>query len=90
MTNKIIPSTKFKKDIKHFRNKPETVAKMLEIIDLLKAGKPVPAKYKPHKLEGKYHQNMECHIENDVLLIWLDDNSGIIYLIRFGAHSQLF
>ena len=33
---------------------------------------------------------MECHVENDTLLIWWDGESGIIKLVRFGSHSELF
>lgn len=33
---------------------------------------------------------MECHVENDTLLIWIDENENLIRLIRFGSHSELF
>ncbi|MBD5179991.1 MAG: hypothetical protein HDT01_01680 [Bacteroidales bacterium] len=33
---------------------------------------------------------MECHVESDTLLIWWDEESDIIKLIRFGTHSELF
>jgi mRNA interferase YafQ len=31
---------------------------------------------------------MECHIEGDFLLIWIDGE--IIDLLRIGSHSELF
>ena len=46
--------------------------------------------YKPHMLVGEYSGHMECHIENDTLLIWLDKTDNLIKLIRFGSHSELF
>lgn len=50
----------------------------------------LPEKYKPHKLVGDYAGFMECHIENDLLLIWLDPEENIIKLVRLGTHSELF
>ena len=41
-------------------------------------------------LVGEYSGHMECHIENDTLLIWLDKTANIIKLVRFGTHSELF
>lgn len=33
---------------------------------------------------------MECHIENDFLIIWFDEDIDIIKLVRLGSHSELF
>lgn len=33
---------------------------------------------------------MECHVKNDLLLIWLDETENIIKLVRLGTHSELF
>jgi mRNA interferase YafQ len=33
---------------------------------------------------------MECHVENDMLLIWIDADENIIKLVRLGSHSELF
>jgi len=51
---------------------------------------PLPKELKAHFLEGNYKDCMECHIENDFLLIWIDENSNIIELLRLGSHSELF
>ena len=53
-------------------------------------GVEIPESYEPHKLIGQYKGCMECHIEGDFLLIWLDINSDIIEIIRIGSHSELF
>lgn len=36
----------------------------------------------------KSKSHMECHIEDDFLLIWIDDD--IVELVRLGSHSELF
>ncbi len=33
---------------------------------------------------------MECHVENDTLLIWLNPDTETITLVRFGSHSEIF
>lgn len=33
---------------------------------------------------------MECHIEDDWLLIWFDKEEDVIKLVRLGSHSELF
>ena len=33
---------------------------------------------------------MECHIEDDFLLIWKDPEQKVIRLLRLGPYSKLF
>ena len=47
----------------------------------------VPNEYKPHLLIGNYKGFMECHIENDFLIIWFDEDADIIKLVRLGLHT---
>ena len=86
----IKPSSKYKKDYKKFRNNPRKVKKLFEILRMLENEIPIPAKYNPHMLQGNYKGHMECHIEDDFLLIWLDPDSDEIILTRLGSHSELF
>lgn len=43
-----------------------------------------------HMLYGDYKGHMECHVQNDLLLIWFDRTSDTVVLVRFGSHSELF
>jgi len=83
-------SKQFKKDLKRYQNKPEQIAHLKEVLAMLKESGIVPKEYKPHMLAGGYKGFMECHIESDVLLIWLDETENLIKLIRLGSHSELF
>jgi mRNA interferase YafQ len=56
----------------------------------LQKGEPVPKENKPHMLVGNYAGHMECHIEGDFLLIWIDKEKELIKLVRLGSHSDLF
>lgn len=90
---KIDYSTRFKKDIKRYRNDPKRRAKIVDVIELLVQGKEIPAEMKPHKLIGNYAGHMELHIEGDLLLIWIEKKQNgeeVVYLTRLGSHSELF
>ena len=87
---KLIPTTKFKKDYKRYRNNPKKVEKLFEILGKLEQEEPLPPENKPHPLTGNYSGHMECHIESDYLLIWFDPATDEIELVRLGSHSELF
>lgn len=88
---KELRSTKqYKKDLKRFLNQPKKLNQLNDILDLLKNEKPLPKKCRPHKLIGEYTGCMECHIEGDFLLIWVDEITNLITLVRLGSHSELF
>lgn len=83
-------STQYKKDIKRFANQPEKLEALLEIVKKLEAGNPIPAKHRPHQLQGKYKGCWECHIQGDFLLIWIDEKNDLVWLERIGSHAELF
>lgn len=84
------PTTKYKKDLKRYANNPKRIAALTEVLKLLKNEQPIPAEYQPHMLHGNYQGCMECHIQGDFLLIWIDPDTDIIELVRLGSHSELF
>ena len=83
-------TTQFKKDLKRYKNRPKVIEKLEFILGLLQNELPIPEENKPHTLTGNYRGHLECHVENDTLLIWRDKESDIIKLVRFGTHSELF
>lgn len=87
---KLKPTSQYKKDYKRYRNNPTKVKKLFDILELLRLEKPIPEENRPHPLSGNYRGHMECHIEGDFLLIWMDPNSDTISLVRLGTHSELF
>lgn len=89
--NEIKAAKSFKKDIKRYANQPKKLHELYEFIDkYLRTGNPILKKYRAHMLLGEYAGHMECHIEGDYLLIWIDEATNIIKLIRLGSHSELF
>lgn len=83
-------TSQFKKDLKRYKYKIEIIDKLEVLLKLLVNGQPIPAENKPHILTGNYRGYMECHVESDTLLIGWDKEEGIIKLVRFGSHSELF
>lgn len=86
----IQPTTQYRKDLKRYRNKPKKLAALANILQLLANEQPIPKQYLPHMLTGRHKGCMECHIEGDFLLIWIDEQRNIIELVRLGSHSELF
>lgn len=84
------PSTQYKKDLKRIRNNPKKADALLKVLRFLEQGSEIPKEYNPHSLTGDYQGCIECHIQGDFLLIWIDEESNEIVLVRLGSHSELF
>lgn len=83
-------TSQFKKDLKRYKHKAAVINKLETLLHILKNGEEIPQENRPHPLTGNYRGHMECHVENDTLLIWWDKEAGVITLVRFGTHSELF
>ena len=84
------PTTQYRKDLKRYKNNPAKLAALAEILKKLKNEQPIPAQYRPHLLQGNYKGCMECHVQGDFLLVWMDEEKNIVELVRLGSHSELF
>lgn len=84
------PTTQYRKDLKRYKNQPKKLAELKKVLKLLEKETPIPKEYFPHPLHGNYEGCIECHIQGDFLLIWVDPKNEIIELVRLGTHSELF
>jgi mRNA interferase YafQ len=67
------------------------INKMSKLLKMLENGESLPPSFRRHKLSGKYKGCLECHIEPDWLLIWMERNKELVLvLIDTGTHSDLF
>jgi mRNA interferase YafQ len=83
--------TTFKKDYKRIKKRGYDTKRLEVAIDLLAAGKKLPAEYKEHNLSGDYAGCRECHIASDWLLVYeVKENELLLYLMRTGTHSDIF
>lgn len=85
-----VQTTQFKKDFKKYANNKKKLLALEVVLSHLCETGTVPEKFKPHPLSGNYKGTLECHVENDFLLIWIDETESTIKLVRLGSHSELF
>ena len=62
---------------------------MIEVLYLLQRGRSLPSKYKDHSLNGEMAGYRDCHIFNDLVLIYKIENN-LLYLVRINTHSEIF
>ena len=87
----IVPSNRFKKDLKLAIRRGYKIELLEEVVNLIAAGKALDAKYRDHLLTGDCGGLRECHITPDWLLIYqVKDSELILFLSRTGTHSDLF
>lgn len=62
-----------------------------KVVDILAGGGQLPVKFLMHPLGGMYKGCWECHVSDDLLLVWKQDEVGrVITLIDIDSHSALF
>jgi mRNA interferase YafQ len=84
-------STRFKRDLKKFKNNRALLRELERVLDLLTAGRKLPANYAEHRLLGEFKDCRECHLWPDVLLIYkIEKGELLILLLRIGSHADLF
>jgi addiction module RelE/StbE family toxin len=80
----------FKDSWKRF--KTDVISEAMTTFDRYKRAvppEPLPAKMKDHKLDGPFKGYMECHFDDDVLLIYKPISNGAIKLFRICTHGDL-
>ena len=88
---RIIYTKRMKKDVRLLKKRGKDTSKLVYVLDLLKAGEPLPEKYRDHQLEGSLNDFRECHIENDWLLVYqIDKGELILFATATGTHSDIF
>ncbi|WP_027107101.1 type II toxin-antitoxin system YafQ family toxin [Ligilactobacillus ceti] len=81
----------FKKSYKRAKKRGLDMSILESVIDTLRQGKELDAKYKPHALKGNFIGYHECHLQPDWLLIYLiEDDILTLTLADTGTHSDLF
>lgn len=62
-----------------------------DVVDKLRQGHKLAAKYRDHALHGNWEGFRECHIQPDWLLVYLiEDDILTLTLSETGTHSELF
>lgn len=85
----LITQMQFEKDSKKYKKRGKDMARLEIVIEFLQQEKPLPPKYRNHKLQGNWKGYWECHIEPDWLLVYKKNETELI-LVAMGSHSDLF
>jgi len=65
--------------------------KLEKILELLARGLPLEQNHKDHQLSGNMQSLRECHVENDMLIVYeIFKSENRIKMIDIGSHSDLF
>lgn len=84
-------TSRFKKDYKTAIKRGCDIKLFEYVVTELANQRPLPDKFKDHKLSGNYEGFRECHIQPDWLLIYFIENDILtLTLARAGSHSDLF
>ena len=87
----VVPSNRFKKDLKLAAKRGRSMALLSQVIETLANELPLPEKNKDHALSGNFKDFRECHVEPDWLLIYpVRNDELILFLARTGSPSDLF
>ena len=93
MTYHIKFTTAYKKSYKRAKNKKRGLnLKLLDdVVDVLRQGHKLDAKYRDHELHGNWAGFRECHIQPDWLLVYLVENDILtLTLVETGTHADIF
>ena len=86
---KLSHTLQFKKDIRRLITQGKSQKKLVAVVEILLAGKPLPPKNQDHPLKGTWKGRRDCHIEPDWILIYRSTEDEV-RLERTGTHSDLF
>lgn len=88
----IYESKLYRKSFKRISRSPGFDRVTLDrVIDLLAAGKQLDKMYHDHPLLGDMKGSRECHLKNDLLLVYRIEKSELILaLVDIGPHASVF
>ena len=79
----------FLNDYKILKKKHYKMEKIDIVISLLQTEQTLPKKYRNHSLKGNLHGLQDCHIEDNLVLIYKIDGNKLI-LSRVNTHDNVF
>lgn len=82
----------FENGLRHcLRDLNKDVRVLRDALEILTEKGELPEYYHPHQLHDKYAGLWECHLEDDWLLVWKQNNKRLTLLLtNTGTHDELF
>ena len=85
----LVPSSRFRKDVKRSQKRGKDMVKLKTVVTLLAEQQDLPLEYRDHALRGDWVGFRDLHIEPDWLLLYRIAGNEV-QLARTGTHSDLF
>ena len=70
----LVLTTRFRRDMRRMSRRGKDPGKLQAVIDKLVANEPLEPGCLAHRLSGNLEYVYECHLENDWLLVWDEDD----------------
>lgn len=88
----VVLSRRYKTAFKRLSRHKDFNHKLLEsVVNTLARGEKLHAKHRDHQLSGELKEYRECHIGNDMLLMYQKhENVLLLVLVDLGSHDSLF
>ena len=91
MTYHIKFTNAYKKSYKRATKRGLNLKLLDDVVDELRKGRKLDAKYRDHELHGNWAGFRECHIQPDWLLVYLVENDILtLTLVETGTHADIF
>lgn len=82
---------RFQKDVNRCKKAGRNLENLWSVVEMLIENGTVPEEFNPHLLREDYAGCWECHIEDDWLLIWRQNDMHLsLLLTNTGTHTELF
>ena len=82
---------RFLASVKRCKKQGRDLTLLWDTVELLMEEGTLPDYYSPHTLHDEYAGYWECHIEDDWLLIWKQNDRKLsLILTDTGSHDELF
>jgi mRNA interferase YafQ len=85
-------TARFKRDYKREstgRHRSTLDQDLRDLLSLLVADSPLPARYQDHPLKGEWKDHRDCHLKPDLILLYRKPDAETLELVRLGSHSEL-
>ena len=84
-------TSRFEHDVNACKKKGLDLEILWQLVDVLVETGSVPPECNPHMLSEEYAGCWECHIDNDWLLVWRQNDKHLTLLLtNTGTHKELF
>ena len=84
-------TSEYKRAYKRMKTRGVDLALLDEVVDRLRRGEMLEARYRDHALSGNFRGFRECHIKPDWLLVYLIENDILtLTLVDTGSHADIF